>query len=117
MGFMTKGQKKKFNKMSKEARKKAMELAINSQVSKVLAQNVSKSMIDGMDLQSSHLYKKYVDKIDSGALSEEQKQETIEALLSAIRMGHLRYVKKHGDLPITWKDEVTEEAMEAEKNE
>lgn len=93
---MNRKQRRAFDKLDGEKKKEAMGLAIQHEFSKVLAKHVSTAMVDGMDLQSSHLYKKFVSRIDSGDLSEEEKNDCIEQLLSSIRKGHINYVKHHG---------------------
>lgn len=95
--FLNKAQKKKFNRLDKEGKKAATELAIQQTVSKALAKNTATSIIEGMDLQSHHLYKKFVSRIDNNLLSEAEKTDCIEHLLSAIRTGHLNYVKRYGN--------------------
>lgn len=94
--FKNRAQRRKFNKLGSETKHAVVELSIQQAVSKVLAKEVSQAIVDGMDLQSNHLYTKYVSKIDSGVLSEAEKADCIEHLLSTIRKGHINYVKKHG---------------------
>lgn len=94
--FENRSQRKKFDKLGNDAKKEAMNVAIQNEFGKVLAKHVSQAMVDGMDLQSNHLYTKFVSKIDSGVLSEAEKTDCIEHLLSAIRKGHINYVKKNG---------------------
>lgn len=93
--FENKNQRRKFDKLGNDAKKEAMNVAIQNEFWKVLANRVSQAMVDGMDLQNHHLYKKYVSEIDSGRLSGEEEKAFIEKLLSAIRIGHTKYVKNH----------------------
>ncbi len=96
MGVFTKKQKKKFNSLDEEAKKEFAKLLFSGEFKKIMGRNAGHLFSDGMFFQDSHLYKKFVREIDSGELSDEERQATIEALLSAIRMGHLHYVKDHG---------------------
>lgn len=96
MGVLTKKQKKKFNSLDEEAKKEFAKLLFAGEVKHIMSRKGGQLFSDGMFYQDSHLYKKFVQKIDSGDLSEEERQQTIEALLSAIRMGYLHYVKDKG---------------------
>lgn len=70
-----------------------MEAAISDEISKVMRDKITTSMITGMRLQLESLYKSHVKNIDSMENGSSEWISGVEKLLSEIRVGHVNYEK------------------------
>ena len=86
---MNRKEKRKFNKLYQAEKAQIIEAELNQKVSKVMAQEIAKAMINGMNILYGRLYEDFVMQIDA-AESEKEWEEKVGELLSAIRIEYLR---------------------------
>lgn len=96
---MNRKQKRQFNKLSPDEQAPIIEAELIQKVSPVMADQISKSMIAGMNLVWENIYTSHVrmiDKLDEDENSDEWK-ERVNALLSEIRKQYIRVKAKEDE--------------------
>lgn len=86
---MNRKQKRRFNKLSPDEKAPIIEAELVQKVSPILAQEISKAMIAGMNLVYEKLFDEFVNPLDT-ADSEDEWNMMINNMLSLIRTQYLR---------------------------
>lgn len=87
---MNRKSRRGFNKLHDEQKQEVIRSAIMDKVSGVMAGEVAKSIITGMQLAHEQLYTKYVSAIDELQVNGEDSSQEIEKLLGHIRTEYLK---------------------------
>lgn len=85
---MNRKQKRKFNKLSPDEQAPIIEAELIQKVSPIMADQIAKSMITGMDILWQQLFEDYVKKIDEA--KDDDVDYWVNTLISTIRTQHLR---------------------------
>ena len=91
----TKKQQREFNRLPPEEKEKVLEVAIAQAVSNKLAKFFMDFTISGELIRSNELYTRYVKELDNMTVNSFEWAETVERLLSDIRVGYLNYKQKY----------------------
>lgn len=86
---MNRKQKRKFNKLSPDEQAPIIEAELIQKVSPIMAKEIAKAMITGMDLVYEKLFDEFVNPLDTTD-SEDEWNMMINNLLSLIRTQYLR---------------------------
>lgn len=85
---MNRKQKRKFNKLSTDEQAPIIEAELIQKVSPIMAEQISKSMITGMELLWEQLYEDFVKPIDE--MDDDEMYAKVDEMLSMIRTQHLK---------------------------
>lgn len=91
---MNRKQKRQFDALPVEQKAQAVQAAVLDEVEKAIANQISDAMIRGMRMAREDIYQQHVTRIDQEGISEEVRQAHIEALLSFLRIEHLKHLQR-----------------------
>lgn len=90
----TKKGQNEFNELTPDAKAKVIEAAIIEKTSGVMAQEIVKGIIKGIEIEQEHIYNDFVTKIDAQIIDTLEWLDEVDKLLSYLRVKHLNYVTK-----------------------
>lgn len=96
--YKTKKGKKEFEKLSTDAKAKIIQAAIDEKIGPVMAKEIAKGVMTGMDLEREHIYNNYVSKIDEYEIDSLEWLKQVDVLLSYLRSKHISYIAKQVDI-------------------
>lgn len=103
--YTTKKGKKEFEKLPAESKAKVIQAAIDEKLAPVMAKEIAKGVMTGMDLEREHIYNNYVSKIDEYEINSLEWFKQVDVLLSYLRVKHLNYLAKQVDAENESEDE------------